>query len=204
MAKKTIPTEYLIAEFNAIQNRAINLENLRSSRVNFLLFTTGAIIAGIGGLVQTDILLPYIKTIVLLAAGSILTIGLLTLNYTIDDTVTLVLFWRYAARIRRYFVDESPVMEKYLPFPPYDDKPRVDSSHLALRGSDATLLVINSLAACVALFFFLGKVPMYTASIISICVFPVLLALQLLFMRLRFNYEERSIKNMAIYASPQK
>jgi len=203
MAKKVISTEYLIAEFNAIQNRAINLENLRSSRINFLLFTTGAIVAGIGGLVQVDILLPYIKALTLLAAGTILSIGLLTLNYTIDDTVTLVLFWRYAARIRRYFVDESPVMEKYLPFPAYDDKPSVDNPHLALRGSDATLITVNSVAACVALFFLLEKIPINTASLISIGIFPAILALQLLFMRLRFNYEERAINNMAIYPSPK-
>lgn len=46
---KTFSADFLIAEFTAIQDRAINLEKIGSTRVNFFLITTGAIIAGIGG-----------------------------------------------------------------------------------------------------------------------------------------------------------
>ena len=87
------------------------------------------------------------------------TIGLITLDYSLNDSVTIVFFLRAAGRVRRYFVDKDNELTNYVAFEPYDDRPRIRAEGFSFRGSERILLIINcasisiSISAIFAQFF---------------------------------------------------
>ncbi len=140
--------EFLLAEFNALQNRAVALANNQLSRVNFLLILVAATLAGLGQVVNTPPLQPYLSSIILIASLGILLIGLFTLRNNIDDAGASVILFRRAGRIRLWFVEQSPQIARYVAFEYGDDRPKVDVPFLSFRGGEAVVLLINALAFC--------------------------------------------------------
>jgi hypothetical protein len=141
-------TEFLIAEFNALQERAISLEQRKSNRVNFFLVVTAAVVAGSANLIDNMGFQAYRSAAVALAAFSLLVLGTLTLQQCIDDSVSIVAFYRRAGRIRLWFVECDVKIEPYVAFHYGDDRPRMYVSYLAFRGGEAAILVTNVVLFC--------------------------------------------------------
>lgn len=143
--------EFLLSEFAALQERAIAKEEVKSNRINFYLVIVAAIIAGSSVVLESDRLQLPLKYGLLLATSMILIIGITTLDQVIKYSVEVILFYRLAGRVRRYFVDFCEEITPYVAFDPTDSRPRLDigASFIALRGGDAVLLSVNALALSV-------------------------------------------------------
>lgn len=140
--------DFLLSEFNSLQNRAIGLESNKSNRVNFMLILAAAALAGVGQTLSIATLQPFINSIVFFIALVILVLGLFTLHHNIDDSCATVILFRRAARIRLWFVKQNKEIAGYVAFQYGDDRPKMDVPFLAFRGGEAVILVINAVALC--------------------------------------------------------
>ena len=143
-----ISADFLLAEFNALQNRAIALANSQSNRVNFLLIIVAAALAGMSQLVNNLALQPYLYGVILATAFGILLLGLFTLRQNVHDAGASVILFRRAGRIRLWFVEQNPQIAQYVAFEYGDDKPTMNVPFLPFRGGEAIILLINALAFC--------------------------------------------------------
>jgi hypothetical protein len=149
---KNLAAEFLIAEFNALQQRAAQIEQSKSNSVNFYLVIVAATLAGMPGLAN---LVPKQATSIVLSSAFlfIFIVGFLTLDHSINQVVNAIRLYRRAGRIRRYFLDQSYEIQAYLPFEPNDAKPLIAPDFLSLthRGSEVTVFTIN--VASLSIFF---------------------------------------------------
>jgi len=143
-----LSAEFLLAEFTALQDRAIALTNSQSNRVNFLLILVAATLAGIGQIASNPLLQAYLTPVIQTAALGVLVLGLFTLRHNVDDAGATVNLFRRAGRIRLWFVEQNPRIAGYVPFEYADDKPAMDVPFLSFRGAEAILFLINALAFC--------------------------------------------------------
>ncbi|RMH40374.1 MAG: hypothetical protein D6694_10105 [Gammaproteobacteria bacterium] len=144
-----ISADFLLAEFNALQSRAIAFKNSQSNRVNFLLIIVAAALAGVSQLANNLALQSYFHTIILATASGILLLGLFTLRQNVDDAGASIILFRRAGRIRLWFVEQNPQIAQYVAFEYGDDKPAMDVPFLSFRGGEAVILLINALSFCV-------------------------------------------------------
>lgn len=146
--EKELSDEFLLVEFNALQDRATDIEKGKSGRLNFLLIFAGAIVAGLGQLFSTSLLTQYIELAAFICCAILLLLGFFTLEHSILDSITIVMMYRRMGRIRLWFVNKCPEIGKYVPFQFGDDRPRMDSPFLSLRGGEAIIFTINMIAFC--------------------------------------------------------
>ncbi len=160
----TASAQFLIAEYNALQARAINLEEIKSGRLNFFLLIAGAIVAALSAFRGDSIFGYGYRSGVFLSAMILLLLGILTLKNSIDYSIAIVLLHRRAGRMRRWFVDHDESIKKYVAFEAADDRPRLKmpTSLLAWRGAEPVLLIINvisvSVASAIAISFFRSEI----------------------------------------------
>lgn len=140
---KQLGAEFLLAEFNAIQQRAIQIEQSKSNSVNFYLVIVAATIAGVPGMLS---LIPQEATRIVLIAMFlfIFIIGSLTLDHSINQAANIIRLYRCSGKIRRFFLENSNDIKSYLPFEANDAFPRIYiKSNLAYRGSEVVVSTIN-------------------------------------------------------------
>ena len=147
--KTNLSADFLIAEFNAIQERAMGLEEIKSGRINFFLIIVAAIIAGISGLTNAAIVQQSYPEIILVGAALVLILGVSTLKSVVNYSVAIVILFRKAGRVRRWFLENDTKIKNYLPFESNDDRPRIQISLISWRGGEAILLIINAVAASI-------------------------------------------------------
>ncbi|MBP7963004.1 MAG: hypothetical protein KBG20_12945 [Caldilineaceae bacterium] len=137
---------FLIAEFNALQERALEYERLKSARVNFYLLLIGATIAVMPTMVQQ--FQAYEWFAVSFVSLTIILVGIATLIQIVNYSISIAVFYRKAGRVRTWFIEKSIDMAPYTAFSPGDDRPRIKltGTYLALRGAEATVTVGNSIA----------------------------------------------------------
>lgn len=139
----THSSEFLLAEFDALQQRAAANEEIKSSRVNFFLIVVAAFVAGLSTVL--DKFPNYLLQITSTGSAVLLLLGLITLDQIVDYSISIVVFHQRAGRIRRWYVDNDKSIERYVPFPPNDDRPLIviNLSALVFRGADAIVMYIN-------------------------------------------------------------
>lgn len=144
--EKDSSVDFLIAEFEALQQRAHLVEQSKTTSTNLYLLIVAAALAGTPGLLS---LVPKNFTTVILIAALvfILVAGLLTLEYSITQSVVSIMLYRRAGRIRRWFLEQDSTIGVYLPFAPNDDSPAINVPLLESRGIETTAFIINVLAA---------------------------------------------------------
>ena len=149
LERNPLSAEFLLAEFNALQERAISLEEIKSGRLNFFLLVAGAIIAGLSSLYGNSTFSSMYLIGVLISSVVLFLIGMLTLKNIVDYSIAIVSLYRRAGRIRRWFVDQDSGLNKYVAFEPTDDRPKIkiSSNLLAWRGGEPILMVINMVSA---------------------------------------------------------
>ncbi len=153
-AMKTNPSdslsaEFLLTEYNALQDRARSLEEIKSGRLNFFLLVVGAAIAGLSNLYNGGPFVSVYRIGVLVSVLVLFLLGILTLKSAVDYSMAIVVLYRRAGRIRRWFVDRDETISRYVAFEPADDRPRMSmpSSFFAWRGGEPVLVVINMVSA---------------------------------------------------------
>ena len=141
-------SQFLLAEFNSLQDRARSYEEIKSSRVNFFLLVVAAAGAIFSAFSSIDIMKPFFYEILLIITLTVLLIGLLTLKTLVDYSAAIVIFYRRAGRIRKWFVNLDQNLEKYVAFEATDERPKfkIDSSLIHWRGGELILLLINCLS----------------------------------------------------------
>jgi len=146
-----LSTEFLLTEFNALQDRAISLEEIKANRLNFFLLVVGVVVAGLSSLYGKSSFSSLYMTSVFVSAFVIFLLGILTLKNSVDYSIAIVSFYRKAGRIRRWFVENDPGIDKYVAFEPTDDRPKMklSATFLAWRGGEPVLVVINMVSASV-------------------------------------------------------
>lgn len=150
--KKGSNTEgFLLSEFDALQERAIGLEGIKSSRVNFFLIVAAATIAGVSGLADVKSIEPMFPYVVILGAFFLFLLGISTLKNVTDYSIAIVSLFRRAGRIRRWFVDNNSEIERYVAFQANDDRPKIyiGKSLLTWRGGEPILVISNTATASI-------------------------------------------------------
>jgi len=142
--------QFLIAEFNALQERAKNFEEIKASRVNFYLLVVAAAGAVFSTATQIINLFQqfYLESIVL-TATILLLLGISTLKDSVDYSGAIVILFRRAGRVRRWFVDFEQSVAPYVAFEPSDDRPKfsVPYSLIAWRGAETVVMLFNVISS---------------------------------------------------------
>lgn len=145
-----LAAQFMIAEFNALQERAKNYDQMNANRVNFYLLAVAAVVGGLTALGDSP---SFPFDYLWLAAGSFIVLlffGLSTLQHVIDFSGAAVVMYRRAGRIRRWFSDYDRSIQDYLAFEPSDARPLFTTPYVVMRGGEAPLLVINATLAAMA------------------------------------------------------
>lgn len=137
--------EFMIAEFNSLQNNVIRMDETKSNRVNFFLIIVAAVIASVSGMTSNPNLLIQPNVVLAMAAFSLLLLGVAVLYEVTRLSGSIVAQYRYANRVRRWFVEHDRGIELYVAYPLQDNLPRLelDSSSLGY-GGDTVILILNS------------------------------------------------------------
>jgi len=150
--ERQVSAEFLVAEFSALQDQVIRLEEAKSNRVNFFLIVVAAVTAGVSGSIANPNLQHSLGLVfICIASMVLLLLGVATLNELVRYSESIVSLYRRAGRIRRWFVDFDPEIAPYLAFEATDEHPKVDleTGYLTFRGGDAVVLMLNSVTFCV-------------------------------------------------------
>lgn len=147
-------SQYLTAELEAINARAVAAEQNAASKVNFYLLIVTAAVGGIILLISNEKLVAYLSIIAVAACvllAFLVLVGWSTFLQVIDLAASATFFYRRAGRIRRWFLDLEPAVLPYLPFKPGDDNPTFLAPRSSLRGIETVLLLVNSAMLGIAL-----------------------------------------------------
>ena len=195
--KSKFSTEFLIHEFNALQSRALNLESIKSSRINFFLIIVVAVTAGVSTVYKE---ISELRSFLMIGVLVLFVLGVTTLKHSVDYSAAIVILYRRAGRIRKWFVNENPEIEKYVAFEPNDDRPLFDISILAWRGGEAVILIINAMLLSIAstFAFYRFQTQLTYNVILAIVVFVVVWFGQNIFIYRRLRKADR-IEQKNIY-----
>lgn len=125
MPKDELTSNFLLAEFSAVQDRIKSYEEIKSQRVNFFLLIVGAVAAGIMTGLQAEIVQSNLLAIALISSVIISFIGIMSLYHQVITSVSIVTLYHRSGRIRKWFYDNDEDILPYLVFEPADDKPRL-------------------------------------------------------------------------------
>jgi hypothetical protein len=133
-----------------------------------LLIIAAAMIAVIGQVLGQPLFQSFTFVIIFGICTILLLLGIFTLDQSILDSISIVLLWRRAGRIRLWFVEKDVKIAQYVPFHFGDDRPRIDSPFLGWRGGEAVIFVINTFAFCGMIVILLMPKTILQAAIIVI------------------------------------
>jgi hypothetical protein len=200
---KNSSNDFLIAEFNAIQQRAIGFEEIKSARINFFLIIVAATIAGLASL--PDNLKAIYPSMIVAGAVIVFLLGVSTLKSVMDYSIAVVILFRRAGRIRQWFVNNDKKIEKYIPFEPNDDRPPITiaSSLISWRGGEPILLIINAAALSIATGLAVTYFSLSWATILAAGTFFITWRGQVFYMTHHFKKHEILENKKSLYPTPE-
>ncbi len=143
-SQKEIITQYLVAEFEVLQQRATQQEQAIANKIN--LYTASVSVVAGGMFVALDKLLSY--GMFLPIAGTVFVLffltGMATLWQILDLHASTIIFYRRAGRIRQWFLNLDSSVKAHIPFTVTDDAPAFYTRKAPLRGVESVILLINS------------------------------------------------------------
>jgi hypothetical protein len=144
--------QFMLAEYQALQERARHYEQIAENRTNYYLAVTTALVTAMVFIYSSQDL----RSIFIYAAPLLTTvwfaIGASSLIQVYNFHVLSTLMHRRAGRVRRWFLDGNPRILPYLPFEAVDDQPLFVKGEGSLRFIDVVLVIVTVCAflACVA------------------------------------------------------
>lgn len=180
---------FLLAEFNAIVNRARDVDQINASRINFFLVIVAAIGAGLGGVADLSLPLNEYLWTAFVALLALIVLGLVTYYYSIEASIATVVLYRTAGRIRCWFADLAPEVVPYFPYVPADNLPDFTRPYWMFRGGEATVITINAIMASGLSGIILYQVSnrLWIALLVAIIVLPIAWLVQRWFYRKRME-----------------
>jgi len=140
-----IIAQYLIAEFEALHQRAQAHEGIIIARTNFFIALTTAVFGGfLLFLREYDRDWTLLSVIVIISLLFLLAIGWTIFTQSIDSKASIAIYYRRAGRIRQWFIDNAPNIEIYLPFAPTDARPLLYVPWAPLRHLNTSVVSINA------------------------------------------------------------
>lgn len=166
--------DFLLAEFNNLQQRATQLEQLKSSSVNFFLLIVAAVATGVPTITSVISDLSHKKIVLTTTPLLLFIFGILTLNNSIDYAIAAIAHLRRAGRIRLWFVKQDPTISEFVPWEPADNRPKIYIPRLSFRGSEVSVSLINTISAALPVYVLLSDISIlvsiigFSVTIISI------------------------------------
>jgi hypothetical protein len=136
--------DYLLSEFQVLHERARMFETTKAKRVNFFLLVVAAFGAVVSGLAQTSPFKENILALIQVLSLSVFLLGVFVLRDLTAYSSGIIFQYRWAGRIRRWFLEENKSLKPFLPFKAVDDRPTFTESFLYWRGSETIVLLLNS------------------------------------------------------------
>jgi len=184
---------FLIEEYETLRTLRQDYISMGDNRVNFFLAILSGVtvfltwlnsLPGSGNTVTTSYELVYFITVVTILG--VLLLGLTTFARIIRRNTSINVYTRGLTRIRRYFVEQYPDIEKYIILPINDDKPEFKPAGISEQ-LPIMLAIINGLIAGASLAIVLFKMSMAIAILVGLVVFITLLFAQLRFYQVRMR-----------------
>lgn len=146
--KDEVVAQYLLSEFEVLNQRAMQYEQSIVNKTNFFLATLTAVGGG-AILLSTQLTLSTEFYLVggLILAVALLVLGITTLAQVVDIGASATFLYRRAGRIRKWFLEYDSRLQPYIPFVVGDDSPPYVMETSKLRGIEAVLLIANSAIA---------------------------------------------------------
>jgi hypothetical protein len=148
---RDVIAQYMIAELDSLTQRALQHENMLTTKINFFLVL---VTASGGGLFLSasitaleNLLLPVSSLLTLL----LFILGWVTFTQGLDLSANSIVMYRRMGRIRQWFLDAEPELKPYLPFNPGDNRPQYYVSYAPVRGIETILLLVNSSTAAASI-----------------------------------------------------
>lgn len=188
--------DFMLAEYQTMRDLRAGLISLGENRVNyFLVFVSGAIALVGLGLVERFSEATLNLVVTALLAGLFL-LGLLTFARMVERSIRITSYSRGMNRIRRYFVEQHPHIDKYLILPTDDAQPPFRESR---GGLPMTVAFMDSaLAGAFVLFVMrsLDDMPIGKAATVGIIAVTAVVIFfgQNTYMRRRFAKAEEQTK----------
>ena len=143
--------DYMIAEYQRLIDSFWKSEDIGEKRVNFFITLSTVVVTVLVALREKEIS-NHIDQIFFLGLVILLLFGIVTLMRIIHRNLESHIYLRAAGRIRGYFSDMDPQIQRYLFFGPFDDQPqrkkRENKSEIFSFGTGGlveTVVLANSL-----------------------------------------------------------
>ena len=144
---KEIIAQYLISEFEMLHQRAEAHEQFIASKTNFFVGLTTATLGGLLFLLNESV--GGVATQVIMVVGFfalvfLLIVGWVIFKQSVDMVASAAIYYRRAGRVRQWFVDNAPSVEKYIPFTVTDERPPLYVPHAPLRDFNTIVASVNA------------------------------------------------------------
>jgi hypothetical protein len=194
--------QLLIAEFNALYERAKSFEEIKAGRVNFFLFMVGALGAGFSAAAQIQVIQQNLFYCIISIATVLFLVGISTLKHSVEYSVAIISFFRRAGRVRRWFFERNKSIAPYLAFHAADDRPtfNLPFSLLLWRGAEPVVIILNAVLGAIIIEIIAFQISNFTIVIYSISavIFVCLIwLLQLYYVRSKMSKLEKVQKGEA-------
>jgi hypothetical protein len=137
--------DFMVAEFNMIESVRENLLTEGESRGNFFLAIVSGSLIAIGLLTQSGLSSDFSTAAAFIILTILVVIGFSTFNQSVRRNYRLIFYTHGLNRIRHYFVELKPSIQKYLILSITDDNP----PYRVQVGDQCQLIsVINSALLC--------------------------------------------------------
>lgn len=140
---------FLLEEYKSLQESFLRNEELGERRVNFFITLTTAVIGALAAIwkVSND---GIDRIFFFLGLVLVFLFGIVTLVRIIRRNLVTHEYLRALGRIRRYFADTDSAIQRFLAYPPYDDRPQrekkwKDVLSLGTGGLAEMVSLVNSL-----------------------------------------------------------
>ena len=195
--KQKLVADFMLAEFNALVERARDNDEINASRINFFLIVVAAVGAGLGAATEFLTSLHEPLWIVLAALLALLVLGAVTYYYSINSAIATVMQYRRAGRIRCWFADLA--LDKDIPYFAYipaDNRPHFTTSFWMFRGGEAIVTAINAIMASgivvIVLYQYQVLRQPWALATVAAAVWPIAWFLQRLFFVERMKQKEKN------------
>jgi len=144
---KGIIAQYLISEFEMLHQRAEAHERFIANKTNFFVGLTTATLGGLLFLLKESV--GVIASLSITVVGFfalifLLIVGWVIFKQSVDMVASAAIYYRRAGRVRRWFVDNAPSVEKYIPFTVTDERPLLYVPYAPLRDFNTIVASVNA------------------------------------------------------------
>jgi len=139
--------QHMTTELDNLNQSVAHSREMLMNKVNFFLILVTGIGGGLFLMAGVDTLRLLTLPVACIVILILFLMGINALQQGLDLSASALTYQRRIGRIRKWFVDQDPTIERYLPFTVADNMPRMSSNFINLRGAESILLIMNATLA---------------------------------------------------------